>query len=300
MDMIITEQPLFSIVIVTYNSSKYVLETLESAKAQTYKNIELIVSDDYSTDNTVEICINWMKLNCGSFVRTEMITVNENTGISPNINRGFLASRGEWVKGIAGDDILNPDCIYTFLEFIKLHPEVSFFFSDIDIFGSGECSPKRDSVRNWMDKSLDLFASLSTPYAQYKQIKIRNIVCSPSAIYRREAFYLLGGFDEEIKLLEDYPFWLKATKSGYKIMSIKEKLIRYRVNEFSVQTSSSYRIAFELFLQKYIFKNIFFAILIKSINQLDVGPKDKFLCNILRITSFPQRIIWKTMKKLQK
>ena len=54
--MVEENNPLVSINVITYNSSKFVLETLESAKAQTYQNIELIVSDDCSTDNTVEIC----------------------------------------------------------------------------------------------------------------------------------------------------------------------------------------------------------------------------------------------------
>ena len=55
--------PLVSIIVITYNSAKFVLETLESAKAQTYQNIELIISDDGSTDNTVQICREWLKNN---------------------------------------------------------------------------------------------------------------------------------------------------------------------------------------------------------------------------------------------
>ena len=56
------ECPLVSIVVITYNSAEYVLETLESAKAQTYQNIELIVSDDCSADNTVETCSRWQNV----------------------------------------------------------------------------------------------------------------------------------------------------------------------------------------------------------------------------------------------
>ena len=70
------EQPLVSIIVITYNSSKYVLETLESAKAQTYQNIELIVSDDCSTDNTVEICQNGSKTKNDLFVM-KLITVEK-------------------------------------------------------------------------------------------------------------------------------------------------------------------------------------------------------------------------------
>ena len=109
-DETITGNPLVSIIVITYNSSKYVLETLESAKAQTYQNIELIVSDDCSTDNTVEICHNWIEQNKERFVRTELITVEKNTGIAPNCNRGVKAAKGEWVKLIAGDDVLHQNC----------------------------------------------------------------------------------------------------------------------------------------------------------------------------------------------
>jgi len=78
------ENPLVSIIVITYNSSEYVIETLESAKAQTYQNIELIVSDDCSTDETLEICRDWMKKNQDRFVRSELITTEKNTGISGN------------------------------------------------------------------------------------------------------------------------------------------------------------------------------------------------------------------------
>lgn len=73
------KNPLVSIIVITYNSAKYVLETLESAKAQTYQNIKLIVSDDCSTDNKIEICRKWLEKNKGRFVRTELITVEQNT-----------------------------------------------------------------------------------------------------------------------------------------------------------------------------------------------------------------------------
>jgi len=295
-----TTYPLVSIIVITYNSSKYVIETLESAKTQNYQNIELIVSDDCSTDNTVKICRDWIENNKERFVRTELITTKKNTGISANCNRGFKVAQGEWVKSIAGDDILSQECISTFQSYINLHPDICFFFSDIDIFGSEEFSHKRDLVRNWIDKSIKRIDSLKTSNAQYNELKINNIICSPSAIYQREAFNLLGGFDEDIKLLEDYPFWINVTKNGYKIICIKEKLVKYRINEHSVQSSSAYKLAFELFLQKYIFKNFLYSSISKSINQLNIGKSELFLCNVLKSTSLPQRFIWKLSKKLQK
>lgn len=294
------EYPLVTIIVITYNSSKYVLETLESAKAQTYQNIELIISDDCSTDNTVEICSDWLIENKNRFVRTELITIDKNTGISPNVNRGFNAAKGEWVKPIAGDDTLIPESISSFIHYSSKHPDTYFFFSDMEIFGTGEHSEKREGVKRWINQALESFSEGSDLNLKAKKLKYRNLVSSPSAIYQVKAFKTLGGFDEEIKLLEDHPFWLNALKNGYKILSIKKKLVRYRVNEVSVQTSPAFKLAKELFLQKYIFKNIFFPFIILSINQLKTGPKDNLLCNILKLTSLPQRFIYKIKKKLLK
>ena len=69
--MEMNNQPLVSVPVITYNSAKFVLETLESIKAQTYQNIELVISDDCSTDNTVQICRDWVDL------------INQNTTFSP-------------------------------------------------------------------------------------------------------------------------------------------------------------------------------------------------------------------------
>ena len=109
--MEMNNQPLVSVLVITYNSAKFVLETLESIKAQTYQNIELIISDDCSTDNIVELCQKWVEENKERFVRTQIITSDLNTGVSANGNRGRDACQGEWIKGIAGDDLLMPNCV---------------------------------------------------------------------------------------------------------------------------------------------------------------------------------------------
>src|SRR5438309_3687253 len=95
--------PLVSVIVLTYNSAITVLETLESIKQQTFRNIELIITDDCSKDNTVEICSNWLNSNKGIFVRVIILEVDKNTGTSANCNRGLKASTGQWIKFIAGD-----------------------------------------------------------------------------------------------------------------------------------------------------------------------------------------------------
>ena len=94
-------KPLVSICVITYNSSKTVLSTLESIKAQSYSNIELVISDDCSPDNTVEIVQQWLEENKSWFIRTELITVEKNTGVTGNVNRSCKNTQGKYVKPIA-------------------------------------------------------------------------------------------------------------------------------------------------------------------------------------------------------
>jgi alpha-1,3-rhamnosyltransferase len=92
-DMEEKEQPLVSVRVITYNSSKTVIETLDSIYNQTYPNIELIISDDCSKDDTVAICREWVNQHKERFARTEILTVPQNTGVSANINRSEKACR---------------------------------------------------------------------------------------------------------------------------------------------------------------------------------------------------------------
>ena len=97
---------LVSIGIITYNSEKTILETLNSAYNQTYKNIELIISDDFSHDNTVNICKEWISEHSSRFVNCFVLTSTQNTGTSANCNRLINYCSGEYLKILAGDDIL--------------------------------------------------------------------------------------------------------------------------------------------------------------------------------------------------
>ena len=110
--------PLVSVIVITYNSAEFVLQTLESINNQKYKNLELIISDDSSTDNTIEICENWVSLNSKFFTNCEIVNFMINTGIPANCSRGVAAANGKWIKLIAGDDLLMPNCISDNINFI--------------------------------------------------------------------------------------------------------------------------------------------------------------------------------------
>ena len=84
------DNPLVTVAVVSYKAAEYVAETLDSIKSQTYKNIELIVSDDCSTDNTREIVRNWLQKNTGRFHNQRLIETPCNKGIPANCNHSYL------------------------------------------------------------------------------------------------------------------------------------------------------------------------------------------------------------------
>ena len=224
--------PLVSVAVVTYNSSKTVVETLDSIFNQTYPNLELIVSDDCSPDNTVEICREWIEAHKERFVRTEMLTVEKNTGVSANMNRGADACKGEWVKDIAGDDVLLPDCVETYVEYVREHPDAVCVFAKVEVFGGNE-----DERKYW-----DSYFSIEQEFflwsieEQYDYLTlIGNHIPAATTFYNRLKIIELGvRNDERIPFLEDRPKFINLLKAGVRFDYINKITVRYRLNDSSL------------------------------------------------------------------
>ena len=225
-----------SVPIVTYNSSKTIIETLDSVYNQTYPTIELIVSDDCSTDDTVKVCRAWIEQNKNRFVRTEILTVEKNTGVSANCNRAEAACRGEWVKGIAGDDKLLPNCIEEFVNFVSVNQEATYVFCRLE--GFGRCQEELDE---YMNRCFDYSFFSLTPEEQYHRLVFKgNCLPAPAMFYnRKRAQEDAFGNDERIPMVEDYPKWMRMTKAGVKFYFIDKQLVSYRLSDTSISTTTT-------------------------------------------------------------
>ena len=113
-----------SIITPSWNSGRFVAETIRSIQAQTYTDWELLFQDDCSTDDTVERCSRWLEQNRSRFTNVHLLTVEKNTGVTYNINRAQRAARGEWIKGLGGDDLLTPECIEVFMNFVNSNSDI--------------------------------------------------------------------------------------------------------------------------------------------------------------------------------
>ena len=234
--MEMNNQPLVSVPVITYNSAKFVLETLESIKAQTYQNIELIISDDCSTDNTIELCRKWVEENKERFVRAQIITSDLNTGVSANLNRAEAACQGVWVKGIAGDDLLMPNCIADCVEYVQQHPDIIYLFGRIEAFGASE-----EQNKYFSEKVFDYsFFDLDVDGQLERLVFGSNCVPASTCFYNRQKSIVLGiRNDERIPLLEDWPKWINLLRAGVKLHFLDKVLVKYRIGGISTGKSMS-------------------------------------------------------------
>ena len=227
--------PLVSVSVICYRSAGTITETLDSIAAQTYQNIELIVSDDCSPDNTVEIVRDWIDAHRERFVRCELITVNENTGVSANYNRAMDACCGEWVKDIDGDDLLLPNCIADFVDYIMENKNARYVFGKMQGFGRGN-----DEVKEYMDRCFDYTIFNLAPNEQMRRLVYNgNCISSPTNFYNLKYVRGIGvRNDERIPFLEDYPKWINLLRAGVTFYFMDKTIVEYRLSDNSLSTTT--------------------------------------------------------------
>lgn len=220
------KKPLVTVCIVTYNSSEFILDALESVFEQTYQNIELIVSDDCSKDNTVVVCEKWINEHAYRFNHAEVVTTPKNTGVSANCNRGIRKGTGRFVKLFAGDDKLLPNCIEDNMAYMTAHPDTDIVFSDMYRFWS-------DDSEIELSSRLIYFKYL-TPKEFKIYLLIQNFLPAPASFFRKELYIRLGGFNESIPMMEDKPFYIEALYSKCLMRYMPTPTVCYRIGNQSI------------------------------------------------------------------
>lgn len=221
-------QPLVSVAVITYNSSATVADTLASVYQQTYKNLELIISDDGSKDNTIEVCREWIEGHKDRFKRTEIITVPQNTGVTVNYQRAFEKCRGEWIKEIDGDDMLLPECIEEYVSYVTKHPETSYLFGKVEVFGDNE-----EVIKRFEDVIFDYSFFYLSQDEQYRWLTTHpnQPIPSVTSFYNRERIIKKNIiYDTRIPMLEDWPRWIQLVEKGIRLDFLDKVIARYRVS----------------------------------------------------------------------
>lgn len=256
-------RPFVSIVVVTYNSAPYIVETLNSFVVQTYENLEIIICDDCSTDETQKIIDSWIdKFEGQSKIPIHKFYSSKNLGITKNLQNGVLKANGEWVKTMAGDDLLISTAIEELVNF-SITKNSKFSYSNIDFFPFENVD---NSLLTYQQNAVYFGEANLSAEAQHKILKNFNFVFTPGVFFNKLAFDSIKGFDLDIPFLEDWPLYIKIAKNGYKIRFLNRKLVQYRIHNTSVQKSKKYSDSLNIFSFKYQYSSSVYMFLRKFVS----------------------------------
>lgn len=218
-----------SIIIPTYNSSRYITDAVISILQQTYKNLEIIIIDDGSRDNTKDILSPYFEKSNVQYI------YQKNLGPSSARNTGIKAAKGEFIAFLDSDDVLLPESLAQRIFFMEKYTDVSFVFGDFYVE-----NPKAHIIdtpflrgKNMLSKVLSAIERQDDAYyifnSLYKEIAIReNLFPSTcSVMIKRRCFEEVGYFDLSLRAGEDTKMWLKLI-SKYRVGYIDEPQFIYK------------------------------------------------------------------------
>lgn len=198
-------QPKVSLVLPVHNGARYLKLALDSIFSQRFTDFELIVVDDCSTDDTPAILAEY----AARHPRMKIITNAANRKLPGSLNVGFRAARGRWLSWTSDDNILHADTLQRLTALAEAEDEADIFYANYRIIDEDghpknlvEVGPAQDLV-------------------------FGNVV-GCCFLYRREVDAALGGYNEQLFGVEDYDFWLRAARHGFRFRPIGEELYSYR------------------------------------------------------------------------
>jgi glycosyltransferase involved in cell wall biosynthesis len=217
------KKPLVSICIPTYNQGEFIEHTINSILNQSYTNLEIIVYDNCSTDNTEDII---KKIDSP---KIKYIKNESNVGYVENCNRCLGASHGKYIALLHSDDIYES----TFVE-----EEVRVMENDVAIGAVFCISNLIDRFGNLISKSNLPIESIENDLIKFDFNKLMiiimehdNFLVCPSAIVRKEVYHMVG-FYKDIPIVQDLEMWLRISKI-YDICVVNKRLINYRIHNNS-------------------------------------------------------------------
>jgi len=199
------DTPLISVIMPVYNREKYVEEAIKSILNQTVTDLELIVVDDASTDNTLNVIYSI------NDQRIQVFQLKENKGVSAAYNTGLSKARGLFIARMDSDDISIPDRLEKQLSFLERNPHISICGSWVKFMNS-EKLIKHKETHNEIITEMLIQCPLSMGAVMYKKSDLNNFI-----------------LDENLRFGEDYDLWCRVCWE-LKMYNIQEPLLIYRTH----------------------------------------------------------------------
>jgi len=204
-----------TVIIPSYNHSAFIIDAINSVLNQTYKDIELIVLDDGSKDESPEILKRLKENNKFTLI------LKQNEGVCATLNKGIELATGDFITFLASDDLMPAHKISEQIEVMTQHPDVDVIAGAIKIIDNNNIP-----VSTRVPKYLGLVT--------FDQMLERNQVIAPTAMFRKITFKKYGLYDPEC-VIEDYYMWLKILNQKGKILNTENIWAYYRVTTTNLE-----------------------------------------------------------------
>ncbi|STQ74765.1 glycosyltransferase family 2 protein [Grimontia hollisae] len=216
---------LISIILPVYNGSRYLNDAIQSILAQTYKSWELIIVNDCSTDNSLEIANGWAKKD----KRIKIYNNPENLKLPKSLNYGFSVSKGEYLTWTSDDNLLHKDFLLKMKKI--LDDGYDFAYSNYNLIG---------------DK-------VGQRYVEHPENILNYNIIGASFMYTRQVYDEIGNYDDTLFLLEDYDYWIRVYQK-FSLKRVNDFIYDYRVHGEAL--SSTRHVEIEMLTSEYILTKI--------------------------------------------
>ncbi len=239
-------KPKISVILPVYNGEKFISDAINSILKQTHENFELIVVNDCSTDSTSAIISKFAALDS----RIKIITNPINKKLPASLNIGHQSATGDYITWTSDDNLYKPNAFETYLYHIQ-NSTSHIVYTDFDLINDNGVVLKR---RN-----------LSEP-----EYLINGNCVGASFLYKREVYESLKGYNEDLFLVEDYDFWLRAL-TKFKFSYVPESVYFYRSHGDSLSSQigkneeknnlwkENLTNMFDVFLTNFTTEHVFFS-----------------------------------------
>ncbi|MDP1845265.1 MAG: glycosyltransferase [Candidatus Moranbacteria bacterium] len=212
--------PEFSVIIPSYNHEEYIGDAIESVINQTFKDWELIIIDDGSTDNSVEVIRRYEDPRIKLFTQT-------NHDAPYTINRGMKEARGKYIAILNSDDLFDPIKLEECKKYLSKGYE--FVFGKLKVINdkNQKISGKDERVM-WIDKHLNNFKE--EPTLKKLLLNINYIITTSNLSFNRKVLEKVGYFHEKLRISHDFDYLIRIFEKDLRIKFIPEYLASYRIH----------------------------------------------------------------------
>lgn len=208
-----SKDPKITVLLSVYNDEKYIGRAIDSILSQTFRDFELLIIDDSSTDKTRDIILAYKD------TRIRLVKTKKKIGITKSLNKGLKIARGNYIARLDSDDISYPDRLKKQMSFLENNKDYAIVGSRTEVIDEDG-----DHIEYWnQEESAELI---------FYTLSYRNCLTSSSVMFNKKIVDSLGGYDESCDRAEDFELWYRISRK-YRIYTIPEYLVKWRKREES-------------------------------------------------------------------